>query len=56
MIDVDGWKTKAWTIVVDTFSVVMSKWLRFRLRAIKGSHDDVMLKLKAVGNRLKRCP
>ena len=41
--------TKAWTIVVDTFSVVMSKWLRFRLRAIKGSHDEVMLKLKAVG-------
>lgn len=32
--------TKAWEIVVDAFSFIVSKFLRFRLRAIKGDHEE----------------
>ena len=31
--------TRAWAVVVDTFSYLISKYLRFRLRVIKGDHE-----------------
>mmetsp|Transcript_13215 Transcript_13215/g.23626 ORF Transcript_13215/g.23626 Transcript_13215/m.23626 type:complete len:382 (-) Transcript_13215:433-1578(-) len=41
--------SRAWALVVDTFSVMSSMYLRFRLRVIKGDHEWVMMKLKAIG-------
>ena len=32
--------TNAWSVVVDTFSVMISKYLRVRLRVIKGDHEE----------------
>eukprot|EP00581_Thalassiosira_minuscula_P002144 CAMPEP_0183741506 /NCGR_PEP_ID=MMETSP0737-20130205/62279_1 /TAXON_ID=385413 /ORGANISM="Thalassiosira miniscula, Strain CCMP1093" /LENGTH=367 /DNA_ID=CAMNT_0025976853 /DNA_START=284 /DNA_END=1387 /DNA_ORIENTATION=+ len=41
--------SRAWAVVVDTFSVLVSKYLRFRFRVIKGDHEWVLLKLKSIG-------
>ena len=32
--------TRAWAVVVDTFSVITSKYLSVRLRVIKGDHEE----------------
>lgn len=39
----------AWVTVVETFSVLISRFLRIRLRVITGNHEEVMAKLQAVG-------
>lgn len=39
----------AWMTVVDTFSFMISKYLRIRLRVILGDHVESQEKLKAVG-------
>merc|ERR1711971_696081 len=41
--------TRAWEVVVDTFSLFIGMYLRFRLRVIKGDHESVLMKLKAIG-------
>mmetsp|Transcript_12572 Transcript_12572/g.18847 ORF Transcript_12572/g.18847 Transcript_12572/m.18847 type:complete len:379 (-) Transcript_12572:83-1219(-) len=41
--------TKFWTIVVETFSVIINRFLLMRFRIIEGDHEEVMLTLKAVG-------
>ena len=37
--------TKAWMVVVETFSVMVSKYLRVRMRAIQGTELTVVLRL-----------
>ena len=39
----------AWVTVVETFAVMISRFLRIRLRMIKGTHQVVCEKLKLVG-------
>lgn len=41
--------TRAWKITIETFSVIISKYLRIRFRVINGDHEEVLLKLKSIG-------
>lgn len=46
----------AWVTVVDTFSVLISRYLRIRLRMIFGNHSAVQDKLEKVGIPSKALP
>jgi len=40
---------KPWLTVVETFAVMITRFLRVRLRMIKGTHDEVVEKLHVIG-------